>query len=69
MRAIELACARVNSSRLNRISEIIHGQSARSECGRISFDPDRALNAIDIHLRNAGKNRHALGHYGGCVLI
>ena len=69
MRTIELAGAGINRSGFDRAGEIIHGQSSHSERGRVGLDANRSLNAINVHLRNAGQNVDALGDDRGCVLV
>ena len=64
MRSIELSGAGVNRPGFDPACEIIHRQPASSERCWIRFDPDRGLDTIDVHLRDAGQNGHALGHYG-----
>ena len=60
MRAIELPGARIDCSGFNRAGQIIHGQSARCESSWIGLDPNCALNAVDVYLRNTRENRDAL---------
>src|SRR6266704_2887684 len=50
-------------------SAIIHGQAASSERRWISLDPNHALHAIDVHLRNARQDVDALRNSGGRILI
>ena len=69
MRSIELSRAGVNRARFDRVCDVVHRQSARSQRRRIGFDPNGALNSINAHLRNAGQDRDPLRHHGGGVLI
>ena len=69
MRAVELSGAGINGSRFDCVRHVIHRQSPRSQRRRIGLDPDCALDAVNIHLRDTGKNGDALGHRRGGVLI
>ena len=69
MRAVELSRARIDRARFNPAGQIVHRQAARSQCRRVGLDPNRALHAIDAHLRNARQDVDALRNSGGRVLI
>src|SRR5439155_8281943 len=69
VRTVELASASVNCPSFDRAGEIVHGQSARSEASGIGFNSNRALNAVDIHLRYTRQDRDALRHGGGRILV
>ena len=48
---------------------IVQGQIPRGQRSRICLDPNRAFNAINVHLRNARQNVEALLDLGGGVFI
>ena len=69
MGAIELPRAGVDGARLDRAGEIIHCQPARGQRRGVGLDSNRALDAVNVHLRNARQDVDTLRDNGGRVFV
>ena len=69
MHAIELPCAGIDGASFDRAGEIIHCQPARSQRRGVGFDSNRALDAVNVHLRDAGQDVDTLRDNGGRIFV
>ena len=54
VRSVELACPGIDGAGFDGGRQIVHGQAAGCQRGRIGLNPNRSLDPVDADLRHAG---------------